>query len=1282
MVKKIKKKKMKKHSGSNREDITSKIAEIHEERVKELDISFEAAVQSIPEIFRKYSVQDIATTLFVSSMWLPNIASGIKHQLLLSIFASMEPESFSRENRITSYSDFEGLLKQIYPLLPTFFMLEDYIPELDWGQVKFFHNGQTYKIFYGQELSNVYDYLILFQMLYVLLDKEYRKVSGRSPVLELQSCLRLQDKIISEITSQATADALSELEPGHIEIPSKNFWENAVGFYIRFRPESHIDKVFLQNFSVELGKWPREYLTSEKFQDMVYRGKVVPSFFVHHEGRYLLVLPRRSSSILFDSWAAIYGEHHEKVIENSISYSMHIGGELYRYIKARVNSSFLRPLVSAVFPGGSPHNMLFSAAFISKDRLILLYITNPAYSRETIEKELEDIAPRLNEALKLISTSPVTVALHLERGNVQFQSRADGELKPELFVVVPQVSTEMFSLSVPSSLPGNMIFMDQLLGIADEIDEVDTFAAFIEYREEYDKYMQPVMVSPLDIFGSYKSSLGILIEGASDYDFISLDPHWGSNLRYKTLAEFWEIYPEKHFFDHPRSWRVKKETETRVRLEARGYFGAALYCRIARTHVFLNAPFDSMNYEQGLLSNLLMECLEDSLSANNILFEKHPFIETYDQLQVLFFPHSLVEGNEKFKHLEHLNPHEGYWRSDYGLLNGALYGIRLVFNDKLLTQAFVEVKDRSIEIDLLSEVLSQLDEIAPDTNIKSIRESLELQKPNKPRFKLFTANKRASFPQFVNSHKPSMSHFKRAKKRIAELAKQCGMAEGYYNVEDAKAKMNALRDAVIAEINLEIQRYKFLSAIPYLLARIDALIDDYERRTLAIEYSMEHEVEYDRAEAYAERHSKYVTMHRNYRYLIEKFVQFQPQGEALLSKDSFQYLIALIDWLHVFYLASDSLHYGIDPVGMKVDRNFLVDVEYESDMKGKERLFGEEEAKISLGLIGQAEDRVFSPRSTQELLDSLDNAFKGEFNFTFRSMINVLQVLASWVEHGSGKEMSPFYSAGLSEIEEACMQRIDGILREEVAPILEFLTLKKDDVLRIIGQDKPCLDLPVWEHRKRYARYTLRPLILIEDRYYWGPYSTMKSGLTWSGNLSYGTLPIDLQSPKVQEVVESEKRLIEAAIEERAFEIAKRYKKYVRNKCELHNINPSHPPDLGDYDVLAFIPEKNVILNIECKDILPAFCLKDAKRLREKIFGRPGKDLGHFEQIEKRQSYLTEQVLSIAKDLSWPINVEAAPKIITIYLTRLTYWWTRFPPREVSALFLRVDMLAKFIEEL
>lgn len=1285
MVKKIKRKKKKRYVKSNKDNLSEELIRIYEERLKELYINFETAVNSIPQILHKYSVKDIATSLFVSHLWLPNISSNIKHQFLLSIFTSMKPEGFSKDNKINSYNDFKKFLKQIYPLLPNFFMLEDYIPEPDWGEIKFFHNDQIYKIFYGQELSNVYDYLILFQMLYVHLDKEYFEISERSPSLELQNCLRLQDEIISNITSQPSSDALNELLPGHIEIPPQNFWENAMDFYNKFNPQNFFEVSFLNEFSINLGEWSQEYLNADKFQELVHRGRVVPKLFIYHEGHYFLVLPRRCSAILFDSWATIYERYHETVIKNDVPYSILIGRELYHYIRARVNCSFLKPFVSAVFPDGTSHDIFFSTAFISKDRLILFYVTNPAYSKDQIEQELEDITPKLNDAINLInSSSPVTLALPLSRKIIQFTAESNEKLKPELFVVVPYVSTDVFSFSIPKTFRGDVIFIDHLLGIIDELDDADSFASFIEYREEYNEYIQPDhIITPLDIFGSFKDSAGILIEDAADYNLISIDPHWGSHLRYKTLLDFWKIYPDKHFFDHPRSWRVKKETETRVRLEARGYLGVALYCRLGRVHVFLNAPFDSMSYEQGLLTNLLMECLEDSLSLNKTIIEKHQFFKTYDQFQVLFFPHSLVESNDKFKHLKHLNPQERYWQSDYMLIKESLYGIRLVFNDKLLSQALAEVKDRSIEISLLLEILNKLDEIIHDSNINSIKENLNQQISNKPRFKIFTINKEASFPQFVNPHKPSLGHFKRAKKKIAELAKQKGLTEGHYTAEEAKEKLNTLRDAIVAEINCEVNRYDFNTSIPYLLSKIDALTDEYKRKTIPIKFSIQHDVDYDRAKAYAEHHSEYIRMSKNYQYLIEKFVQLEPHGTSFLDKDSFQYLIALIDWLHVIYSASDSLHYGINPVGMEIDKNFLINIKFENDFVEKEKIFAEEEARISLGLMGNPDDKVSSPRPIQELVKDLDNAFESEFHFKFSSMIRVLKVLANWVESGKNEDMNPFYFASLSEIEKVCCNRIDGIKREEIKPIIEFLTLKKNDILHIIGQDEPCSDLPVWEHRKRFARYTLRPLILVNDKYYWGPYSAMKSGLIWTGNLSYGTLPIDLESTKIQDVIENEKRLIEEALEDKAFEIVRRYTEYVRKRCELHKINSefSPPHDLGDYDILAFISSKNVILNIECKDILPVYCLKDAKRLREKIFGRPGKDRGHLEQIEKRQQYLSENIINIANFLEWPIDLGNLPRIITIYLTRLTYWWTMFPPIKVNIIFLRVEMLSQFIEK-
>lgn len=1251
-------------------------------------MAFDSSVKAISNVFLKYNIQDVATSLFASNLWLPNIASPIKHQLLLSIFATLKPEEYSNSKAIASYDDFKNLLQELYPLLPSFEMLEDFVPEADWGDVKFYHEERIFKIFYGSESSNIYDYLTLYQMLYLPFESEYYNFAGRSSTEELRFCLQLQDDIISGITYQPTTESLTALLPSYIEIPPQKFWENAVKFYINYKPQYNFSESFLKNYSIQLGTWPRENLKFDVFQDMIFCMKVLPAFFITHDGQYFPFLPRRYSSILFDSWSKIFEENHYKVIHDDMPYSLHIGTELHRYIKARIwiKSSFLYPLVSAVTSENKPHDILFSSVFISKDKLVLIYVTNPHYSKQKTEEELNRIAPKLKEAMELISSPPITLALHLNKQNVKFQTNLNEKtLNPILFIVIPQVSTENLPISIPEVLHGNFIlFMDHFVGIVDELENADMLASFIEYLEEYGDCIKTPIIGPLDIFGSFKSSRGILVEGALEYDFISLDPHWGSNMRYKTLSKFWELYPEKHFFDHPRSWKVTKETKSRVRLEARGYFGCALYCRVGSSHIFINSPFYKMSYEQIKLSNFLMECLEDSISGNKALIEKHKFFQIYDEFQVLFFPLSLISDSNDFKHLKHLNPKGRYWCSDYGLMKHNTYGIRVVFDDKSLAETFTAAKDRSFEINLLLEMFTRLNEIVPDTNMLSIRDALEKQKVGRPRFKILAVNKEVSFPEFVNTHEPALSHFKKAKKKIAELAKKCNLSEGYYTLEDAKNKLNELIKAVVTEINSEVEKYDFKKAIPYLLTRIDALDDQYAHTTYKIKYSLEHDVDYKREEYFAQEYSDYRKMHKNYIYLMEKFVQLQPQGQLNLDKEQFQYFIALIDWLYVFYSASDLLHYEIHPVGMKVDRNFLVEVVCEDNLAVKEKEFAEEYSKLELGIIGNPNDKVSSPRELEDFLDNLDRAFKEDIGFTFRSMIDVLQILTQWAAYRSGTDISPFYFANADEIKEVCMQKITGIRQEEIYPILSFLTLGSYDVIHLIGQKEACLDLPVWEYKKRYARYNLRPLIMIDDKYYWGAYSTKKSGIIWAGNLSYGTLPTDLQSSTIEKVLRSEKKLIEDALEVKAFEIVKRYTPFAIPNAELHKLDKkiNHPLGLGDYDVLAFYPVKNITFNIECKDILPVYCPKDAKRLRETIFRKDSKDEGHFRQINKRRDYLSLHLLGMAQALKWPIDVNNLPKIITIYLTRITYWWTKFPPKDVKTVFLRVDMLSKFIEDL
>jgi len=507
-----------------------KLKNLFENKMENMKESFQSGIEAISAIFLKYSVEDVAKSIFVSNMWLPNIASPVKHQFLTAIFATLKPEEFSAEDSIKTYDDLTAFLKKVYNVVPSFPLLEDFVPEPDWGEVKFHNAGKNYKIFYGNELSNVYEYLTLFQMLYEPYENDYMQHARRTPKYELQYCLRLQEEVIEGITTQPERENL-EISQGDLEIPPEEFWENAQSFYSSFKPERIVPEHFIKRFSINLGEYPKEVLDFDTFGVKVFNGTLVPAFFIKYESRYFPILPRRYSSILFDNWAEIFQKHSEKVEPDKKRYALHLGARFHRYIKNRISTDNIFPLVSAVTTEGRPHETIFTTAFISGNKLILIYLTEPCVSSKNTEQELNKITPELNKVLELVTHQPTTLALHLDRKNVQFRSESNQSfLKPEILTIIPQVSTQIEPFSIPKDLPGRIMLLDSFLGIIDELEYNKTLSDFLEYLDEIEEQIHPAL-SPLDKFASFKDSYGILIGGALEPDLIMLDPHWGTRMR-------------------------------------------------------------------------------------------------------------------------------------------------------------------------------------------------------------------------------------------------------------------------------------------------------------------------------------------------------------------------------------------------------------------------------------------------------------------------------------------------------------------------------------------------------------------------------------------------------------------------------------------------------------------------------------------------------------------------------------------------------------------------------
>lgn len=1241
---------------------------------------FDGDVESIKRLYRKYSAEELAAALFASNLWLPNIASPAKHTLFAMTLSSMRPEEFQKTSAMKDYGNFRLFWEALYKLSPNFMMLEDYVPKLDWGEIRFPFGTKKYRIFYGGDLEDAYDYLTLFEIIYRPLDGRMTELAGRSPLDELGRVLTLQDAIIGGISSQPARDSL-EISPGDLSIPSEVFWRDAIRTYEMLDVNQIAGASLLREFSVTLGGLPLAMLSKDKVAEAVSDSQTFPSVFIEHEGRHFPILPRRMSGVLFDAWGGLLKRHQDALQRVDRPLELEVAGGFYRFAKERFSKDDALFFVSACDGDKKSHEIVFPAAIKSKDKLILFYLLPPATDGEVLSRKLAEVSPKLKEAVRLLQVHPLQLILHLESKRAEFRS---GALTPMIFIVIPQTSTGSCRIRIEEELPGRVEFMDSVLAMLDEIYEVEQLSDFLDYLKMMDTSLMAPMTSLMDKFASFQDSHGVLIGGASEPDMVMLDPHWGSSYRFQSLAKFWSVYPERDLFGHPRSWQVHEEGLHRIRLAARSFFGSVLYCQIGKAHVFVTCPFHVMSHEQARVAIFLAECVEDNLYQYRDVVGTHRGFQNSCDLTVQLFPHSLVIANPAFKHLDHLNPGTRLWCSDTAYTEEGSVGVRIVFNAEAVQEAFLKVQDRSMEAALLLEIMQQLDSLHPDETSAAIVETIERGKGGKPRFKFGMTQKPASFPEFVTPCLPIDRDFKLAKKRVAELAKQEGLSEGKYDLAAAKEKLDALRKAMIVEINTVVTRYDFCRSIPLLLGWTDALANKRERERMMIRHSLEHEVDYNREERDAENESKFTQMHRDYRYLIEKFVQLGPSGKDIITEEVARFLLAFGDWFFVITGARDAIHYNINPTGVTINQEFLVDVEYAGDMKGCQKLFAQENAQLRLGLIGDSRDKVEHPKSPEKQMAALNDPFLAEYGFKFTSLISLLIVLTHWPEHHEGVPEAMSYSATQDEISTASQKAIATFEGGEAGPIIDFLTLKPEEILRIIGEDQPCDDLPVWEHNKRPARYTLRPLIKIEDRYHWGPYAVRSAGLIWSGSPSMGTLPVDIGKGRVEQLLEQWRPLLDKEVELRAAQVVKRFTPHVTPTAKLHRLDSSgkHPEDLGDYDVLAYSTKAHAVLNIECKNMLPVHCPKDAKRLREKIFGVPGKDEGHFRQIEKRQLYLLGHWAAIAKALKWPLSAAEPPKILSLYVTPITYWWTRFPPRKVDTTFLRVEMLSKFIQDL
>jgi hypothetical protein len=312
----------------------------------------------------------------------------------------------------------------------------------------------------------------------------------------------------------------------------------------------------------------------------------------------------------------------------------------------------------------------------------------------------------------------------------------------------------------------------------------------------------------------------------------------------------------------------------------------------------------------------------------------------------------------------------------------------------------------------------------------------------------------------------------------------------------------------------------------------------------------------------------------------------------------------------------------------------------------------------------------------------LDEAFHIDLGFGLNDLIALQIMLCSWPYDDPAAEHT-FYSATCDEIANACEKRIEGFDLSATDKILGFLSLDSAKVLMLEGATEPTNDLPVWEHRKRSNRYGLRPLIKIGDRYYWGPHSVERSSKIWASMTNSHKLPSDIHSPTVAKLLDRYHEKYRIALQTEITEIVRRFTSLIETEVSPSSRGFSDE-DIGDIDIFALTTDRKILLNIESKVIDQAFSNKDINRVSQKIFGRTTSkgefEKGYSQRVEARAEFLKVSGKQLAESI-WG-KVAEDVRVVSIFVTPTSFWWTKFPPVETDVNFVELSLLEDFLRSL
>jgi hypothetical protein len=909
----------------------------------------------LEKLFEQYNPHDVCIALNVSDLWLPNISSQVKHLLAFSIFASMSPLRFAFDKRIDSYEAFREFVSEMYGTLPDFSMLEDYVPETDWGEVKVFSQGQYLRLFYGSSIERMSDYVDAFKL---------QHCSSPLALNDLHTALKFQNYLISAVDRAFIGDA-ADTTPGHIETPDKAFWDHCHATLVEIPLEIAPDVGATPDLMIELGAVHKP-TTQAHFGDALMTGTLLPAISIRIEGKQYPLSLRNALGSVVDYWDARHKTNDSQSRTESVA--VFLGQRFHP------RTMLPGPLALATRAHTLPYRF---AAFIHNERKcqFVIVLEDSAIAKlPDIERDIRNIFAKGEDWGLRLEGDQRVAELRDANGNL---------LNPDeitIIAVIPRTGTAPKRVRLPKTT-ARVLSLPDFVTIFDSLEDFAELDLFWSYLDGVQNTLGPGLIGITDMFATFRDSHGVLIAGAISPNLIFVDPHWGSNWRYRELKDFWKNAPPLFPNDAYGGWIAEPLTDGIQRLTSKSSYSLSWSTTIGDCilHFLFNLDGPDIDELSGRTLELMVQCLADSLFQRKNAVENLPI---FSRRRIV----TVCSANEETPAEDSNNDNVAgalfnQWHMTAS--SNSSYTVNVSVNLARAQSKFLDPVDNHFEAECAKEWINGIEALLGEEVTADLMVQSDGTGPRLPRFTMTRIRRPFDAPDFANPDIPKPNQYKIARRDLALVFKGLNTSPDRYELAEAKAVIDPARDAFRTHIHDRIAQLNRRSLLILCIQQLDALTVEYLRAVSGFRQSMSHQVSYDRPDALSQAYDRFVSNARNYRYLLESCLsqqstQLEPVTDRIATE-----LIASIDWLFVLYNASDVLHNDIDVAGVELDSSFVPRVFYSSNRDDEESKFGREMASAMLGFDLEVEDEVISPGKDDAIWQDLDRAFLEENGFSF-----------------------------------------------------------------------------------------------------------------------------------------------------------------------------------------------------------------------------------------------------------------------------------------------------------